>query len=395
MTQGGILASKQSTAKRFPTVAEQKRNGFDSLRLLFAVLVILSHSFPLTLGSNATEPLARLAATPLLPLDEMTLGSIAVWAFFIISGFLITKSWQRSNSAWSYLKKRFQRIYPGFIVAVSVCALIQAVFADAGKFPLPGFANFVIHTVRLQIFDNLPIFRGNPAPDVLNGSLWSVQYEFWCYIGILVLGVCGLLKNSRWLLSIFVVVVACHAWIDYRRWLPGGMLLGQIFGYPLFWTRVLPFFLAGMYFALNENKVELRRSYAIASAICLILATPFPYLPYIVYPICGAYLLMYMAYWAPVVNLNLGRWGDFSYGTYLYAFPVQQLIIYAAKGRIAPLTLFALATPVSIGLGALSWFFVERRFLPRSTKKRHEQSSDRPRIETGSSEQAARVGTTL
>jgi peptidoglycan/LPS O-acetylase OafA/YrhL len=365
----GAPLFKIRPAPRYPVIADQRQNGFDSLRVLFAVLVIFSHCYPLTFGNNDSEPLAKLAAPAMVPGDELTLGAVSVWAFFVLSGFLITKSWQRSPSAWSYLKKRIRRIYPGFLVAVSVCALLQIAFADPGAPRLPGLGNFLYHSLRLQIFDSSSVFASNPVPNVINGSLWSIPYEFWCYIGVLALGVTGWLR-SRWIVLCLLLVVTLHAWMDYRHWLPGGMLLGQILGFPLFWARVLPFFLAGMFFALNEHRVQLRPGFAAVSALVLVAATPFRYAPSFVYPVFGSYVLLFAAFSGPITRLDLGRWGDFSYGTYLYAFPIQQLLVHLTRGRLAPIVLFFLAAPLSLGAGALSWFCVERWFLSRATRPR-------------------------
>ena len=356
---------------------DRRRNSFDSLRLLFAILVIFSHSYPLTLGDNAREPLARLAAKPLVPGDELTFGAIAVWAFFVLSGFLITKSWLRSSTPWSYLRKRFRRIYPGFLVAVVFCVLVQVGFADPGTPRFPGVWNLVWNSVRLEIFDTPSLFGSNPLPNIINGSLWSIPYEFWCYVGVLILGLAGLLKTRRWVVMLLVGIIAVHIWISYRRWLPvGSHLVGDTFGYPLNWMRVMPFFLAGMFFATAEDRVRLRPSYAVTCAVLLGLATPFPYLPHIVYPVFGSYLLLYLAFSPTLLPLNLGRWGDFSYGTYLYAFPIQQLLVHRFQGLLTPVELFLLATPLAVGAGTLSWFVVERRFLSRESERKHEQRVD-------------------
>ncbi len=375
---------------RYPTIASQTRNSFDSLRLLLALLVIFSHSFPLTRGSNATEPLFRLAAPPMLPGDEITLGTVAVWSFFVISGFLITKSWQRSPSPRSFLSKRVRRIYPGFLVAVSVCALIQAFLTGKGTLGLPGLWNFLSNALQLKMFDSSAVFTGNPFPNVINGSLWSIPYEFWCYLGVMLLGLLALLRRGTSIAGLLCVVVASHIWLDYRGWSPGGMLLGRIVGFPLFWVRVLPFFLAGTFFALVEQRIELRPVYALISAVLLVFTTPFAYLPYVAYPIFGSYLLLYLAFSPALVSLNLGRWGDFSYGVYLYSFPIQQTLIHLFKARLTAIELFFLAAPTSLAAGVLSWFLVERNFLSRVSERRHEQqrsvsrASPSPRIQGNS-----------
>jgi peptidoglycan/LPS O-acetylase OafA/YrhL len=95
-----------------PTNFDRRLNNIDFLRLAFALLVVFSHSFPITQGSNTAEPFMRLTR------EQATGGSIAVDAFFILSGFLITASYSRSASAFSFLKKRIARIYPAFLVMI-------------------------------------------------------------------------------------------------------------------------------------------------------------------------------------------------------------------------------------------------------------------------------------
>lgn len=170
-------------------------NNFDTLRLFFAVLVIFSHSFALGRGSDNGEPLF------LLTRGQITLGNLSVWAFFVISGFLIAQSWMRSPNPLKFLKRRVARIYPGFIVAALLSALVLVPIAanPATRHPV-AIGSFLLQTLRLQVFDAPPIFIHNAWPNTLNGSLWSVPFEFWCYIGILLLGVAGMLRR-RWLVA--------------------------------------------------------------------------------------------------------------------------------------------------------------------------------------------------
>ncbi len=168
-----------------PTNFDRRLNNIDFLRLAFALLVIFSHSFPITLGSNTAEPFMRLTR------EQATGGSIAVDAFFILSGFLITASYTRSASTFSFLKKRIARIYPGFLVTTAVMALF---FAPLGGGQVDGhgllgkLAHVVSSIVRLKGITATGVFAANPLPNLLNASLWTVSYEFLCYIGVLVLG---------------------------------------------------------------------------------------------------------------------------------------------------------------------------------------------------------------
>ncbi len=342
-------------------------NNFDSLRLIFAVLVILSHSFPLTRASNATEPLSVLTH------GQITFGNISVWAFFVISGFLITQSWQRSPKVVKFLRRRVGRIYPGFAVAGALTALVVVPLAvDPGASHHVSILSYVLNTLRLQIFATPPVFVHNPMANALNGSLWSVPYEFWCYLGVMTLGLTGLLRRKSVVVALFVAVLGLHLYMDITGWAPAGSFLGQIFGYPPFWATVLPFYLAGTLFQIYGGYPLLRRPWMAAAAVVLIASNFLPHGLALTMPICGSYLLMGLAYLPWLHPLNLGRFGDFSYGTYLYAFPIQQFLVQHAHGQITPLTLFAEATPLTLLAGALSWHLVERHFLQRSSQLKHE-----------------------
>jgi peptidoglycan/LPS O-acetylase OafA/YrhL len=342
-------------------------NNFDSLRLIFAILVIVSHSFPLGRGSNADEPLFALTR------GQTTLGNLSVWAFFVISGLLITQSWFRSPSPIKFLTRRVARIYPAFIVTSLLSALvIVPLAADAHRYTPVSLQSFIFNTLRLQIFEMPPVFAKNISPNVLNGSLWSIPFEFWCYLGILFLGVCRLLRRRYLVLGLLVAVVGWHLYLDITGWNPGGKILGQIFGYPVFWATVLPFFLAGTLFELFGGRNLANTRVAIAALFLVVLSYFIPHGFIVTLPTCGAYALLVLAY-APALNpLNLGRYGDFSYGVYLYAFPTEQLLVMSAGGSMSPLKLFALAAPITLVIGALSWYLVERHFLSKPAQQKHE-----------------------
>jgi len=352
-----------------PSIKASNSNNFDSLRLCFAVLVIFSHCFPLCRGTNATEPLF------LLTNGQITFGNISVWAFFVISGFLITQSWQRSPNPAKYLKRRIGRIYPGFAVAATLMALfVVPIAAESGTYFPVTLKSFLFNTLRLQIFDYPSVFIHNPAPGVLNGSLWSISFEFWCYIGLMILGLTGLLRRRFVVLILFFLVIGLHLYLVIVGWNPGGAILGQIFGYPPFWTVVLPFYLAGTLFQIYGGRQLLKLPFIVLAAVLLIASGFIPNGLIVTMPTCGAYLLMALAYLPLLHPLHLGRFGDFSYGTYLYAFPIQQLLIQHAikRGSISPWLLFAEAAPLTLIIAALSWFLVERHFLQRSSQLKHE-----------------------
>jgi peptidoglycan/LPS O-acetylase OafA/YrhL len=342
-------------------------NNFDSLRLIFAILVIFSHSFPLTRGSNDTEPLMRLTY------GQISFGNVSVWAFFVISGFLITQSWQRTPKIIKFMKRRIGRIYPAFAVAGLMTALIVVpIAADPATFLPVSLQSYLLNTLRLQIFQFPSVFVHNPQPNILNGSLWSIAYEFWCYIGVMALGLAGFLRRRPVIVAVFFLAIGLHLYMDITGWAPSGSILGQIFGYPPFWAAVLPFYLAGTLFQLYGGRKLLRVPFLAIAVVLLIGSNFVPHGLVLTIPTCGAYLLMGLAYLPSLHPLNLGRFGDFSYGTYLYAMPIQQLLVLRAHGHISPWLLFAEAAPLTLLVGSLSWFFVERHFLQRSSQLKHE-----------------------
>ncbi len=349
------------------TVTDGSRaNNFDSLRLVFAVLVIFSHAFPLGRGSNATEPLYALSH------GQTTFGELSVWGFFVISGFLITQSWLRSPNTFKFLKRRVGRIYPAFIVlSLLTAVVIIPVAVRTHIYTNFSIRDFLINTLRLQGLESSSAFPENFSHTV-NGSLWSIPYEFWCYLGVLFLGISRLLQRRNFVLGFFFLVVGWHLYVDVSGYNPGGRILGQIFGYPRFWAIVLPFFLAGMLFKLFGGHHLIRRPFVLLSLVLLIASYFVPHGVVIAMPICGSYLVLALAYVSKLNSLNLGRYGDFSYGVYLYAFPVEQLVVMSAGGHMSPAALFATATPITLVVGALSWFIVEKHFLTKSAQLKHE-----------------------
>jgi peptidoglycan/LPS O-acetylase OafA/YrhL len=298
-----------------------RRNNFDFLRFFLAALVIFSHSFALLSGTDATEPLARLTR------GQLPSGHLAVDFFFVISGFLITHSALRSG-LFDYLRKRAARIYPGFIVAALFCFLVVA----------------------------------------------PISYEAWCYVGVALLAATTLLARRRLLLAVFIASLAASTLFAVYQLRPGAGILGVIFGSPRLWARLLPCYLAGMVFYLYRDRMPLSATLAVICAVALAAGARIPHALAPLVPTVATYLLFYFAF-HPAVRLD--RWahrGDFSYGIYLYAFPLQQLLIlYIPFLRTKPLfygpmLLFALALPLSVACGALSWHLAEKHFLRRQRK---------------------------
>jgi peptidoglycan/LPS O-acetylase OafA/YrhL len=140
-------------------------------------------------------------------------------------------------------------------------------------------------------------------------------------------------------------------------------------GSPQLWARLLPFYLAGVVFYLFRDRLRLN-AWGASLALIVLLAASWVNVGWtVVFPVAGAYLVFYVAF-APWIRMQrVGRFGDFSYGTYLYAFPIEQLLVMRFGHGVAPWLLFALATPLTLLAAVVSWYAVERRFLRPERRK--------------------------
>jgi len=335
-----------------PAVEREHFNNFNAVRLVLAVLVILSHAFPLSYGGTDREPMVRITG------NQDSFGGMAVNLFFLISGMLITASWLRSKSMQSYLFKRIVRIYPGFMVASAVSVLIGLAFCPAFRHTISTRGELYVFLHDLVFLGDastvqLSAFAANPFPGAINGSLWTISIEFGCYLLVAVLGMFCLFKRRR-----LILFFALGAWLFYSA----KLFFGREAAYSEF--RFLTYFFAGMLCWLYRDKIvrTLTVPVGIACVAVLLLSARFPPFWSVIFPVVGSYVIL---------SIGTGRrwrftqWTektDLSYGVYLYAFPVQQAIASFPSLRYWAFNLL-IALPVTTGLAWLSWHFIEKPFL--------------------------------
>ncbi len=332
--------------------ASKRQNNFDFLRFTAATMVVLSHSWPLTTGSNRSEPLA------LLTHYQLDFGALAVDIFFIISGFLIAQSYDRSRSIVSFTRARALRIAPALIVVVAILALITGplltTFTQEDYWSYFPFVSFVS--------DRLPgVFTSNPFPFAVDGSLWTIKFEVLFYALVAILGVTSLLGNRFVLVCLLLVAITP---------------LGRHYTLGL-----LPFFVAGMMFYGFRKHIPIRADIAIPSVLLILASLAWRtsfisvwILPWML-PLGLGYTILWFSY-SPAIRLHhFAKHGDWSYGLYIYAFPVQQTLVQYARIR-SPLLLFLFAWPISTALAALSWHLVEKHAL--KLKRPHRAAPEQP-----------------
>jgi peptidoglycan/LPS O-acetylase OafA/YrhL len=323
--------------------ASGRDNNFNLLRMLAATGVLVSHAYPISLGHGAPEPLSG-------SLDGTTLGMVCVMVFFSISGFFITRSFEQKHSLTGFLRARALRLFPALAVVLLVTVAVSAVFlTDAPPHAFwPAAGEYLLRNLFL-FFPRYPlpgVFETNPYGTAINGSLWTLNYEVLCYLGVVICGVLGLLGRRAAFaagLGLFLVLYAITEALSLHTRIENLARLG------------LPFAI-GMSFWVWRAVIPLSWPLAGVALVAAVLLRPTPLFSFAL-TLALAYGVFVLGYARIRFFDGYTRLGDYSYGTYVYAFPLQQLV--ASFGVISPLTNMALAFPAVLLCAVLSWVFIE------------------------------------
>jgi peptidoglycan/LPS O-acetylase OafA/YrhL len=326
------------------------KNNFDCLRFFLATAVIYSHCFVIYYRTMTDKDPVNIFTH-----NQIDLGGIAVCFFFVISGFLIVKSFENSNSTREYLIKRVLRICPGFFVAflVSIFILGGLGTIDASHkfgqwkyyFQHIGYVRTILEFLTLEAPKSVHSFSTNPLRNQVNEPLWTIQYEFTCYLLVPLLGIISMLKRKWLSLAFFLIsyIILILQTINFIT-IPDNEQ-NWVFLYPSELPLLLAFFFAGSCFYFFRNNIRRSKLLILLAIISIIFASRWVPGINMVLPLAGTYLIFYFAYHPRIQLNNFAKRGDFSYGLYLYGWPVQQLIVYFFAKRIGPNQLFLIAFP--------------------------------------------------
>ncbi len=334
-----------------------RENNFDFLRFFAASLVIVTHSFGLT-GIRG-EPFSWISGYD-------SSGRLAVNIFFIISGFLITKSWIDRPVFLTFFKKRFLRVFPGLFFAVIFSAFIIGPIVTSltltEYFLNPQTLSY-LKTISILppmtfAFSNLPgVFVENYVPNIVNGSIWTLQPELIMYLSVAIFGFLGIYKKPSIVILIFSI-----------------SFLLYLFIFPKFFSGLLPysklgiFFLLGSMIYLFKDRIILNNKLAFLIFLIWILSFNTP-MGKLVNFFSLPYIVIYVAFIRiPLIN-NFSKYGDFSYGMYIYAYPIQQTILHFYSKSVNIWSFFLSAYLISFLFAFLSWRYVEKPFLKLKEKK--------------------------
>lgn len=323
-------------------------NNFGLIKFVLAILVILSHSFSL-LGE--IEPLYGMGS-------EYGIGSYAVFAFLIISGHSIAESWERSSNLAIFALKRVKRIFPGLLFLYFIKLFLLSPILSTY-----GFFAFISHPMTFNYFLNIffyivpfqNLLPGLFDGKIVNGSLWTLPYEFALYFSIPI--VCFYFKKF-WKKTIFIFILPLLFFVignkDFLESLTFLQLnVGKLATFSLF-------FFLGILFktqlcGINKNYVLL--FFTIINIITFGKSINIIFVIFTIWYFVDVFGFSNFSYFS-----KLNKIGDYSYGIYIWGWFIQQIVVEILGRNISVLTLFIISSILSIQMGMISWNFVESKF---------------------------------
>jgi peptidoglycan/LPS O-acetylase OafA/YrhL len=338
--------------------------GFDLLRIGLAVSVLWYHSFVITgIMEQLSNSVLWFYVYSVMPM------------FFALSGFLIAGSAERL-SLKNFLINRGLRIVPALAVEIAISALLIGplftTMAMADYFANPEFWHYFTNIFGWIQYTLPGVFLDHHSAGVINQSLWTVPFEVGCYI-LISLVILFRLSGKPWLILavaismlVLPVLFQLAGLVNERGKTPYALL-----NYALF-TRgslLFPSFLLGAYFYYIRAKLPFSRMLAllclgIASVIAIVGShewKSFYALNLVSVPL-QVYLTAYIGC-CTVPKIPFYSKGDYSYGIYLYGYPLQQ-VIFALLPSLPHWSLhFALSLALSTAAAVFSWHTIEKPIL--------------------------------
>ena len=318
-------------------------NNLTALRWLAAGLVLYGHSF-VFLG--LPEPIF---------MQWVPLGPLGVYIFFVISGYLVSQSWQRDPHLFRFLQRRALRIFPGLIVCTLLCIGVLGPLLtslDQRTYWANEHTRGYLSNIVLYITYHLPgVFETNRLPHAVNGSLWSLPVEFFMYALLAILGLC---KLPKWGFA-FVAAVFMALNIFWALTTPDQVVFYR--------TDLRQVTFCGIYFFMGVlmHKFNVQRWFSLSNVLLTLIL-------WLIFSANRDHFNVAAWFFLPFLVMAFGLSQqpllarltphDYSYGIYIYAFPVQQTVaFYWPSMPLIPYLLCVSA--ITLALAAASWHWVE------------------------------------
>jgi peptidoglycan/LPS O-acetylase OafA/YrhL len=335
--------------------ATKHYNNFDFIRLVAAFCVWYVHCgmFLSTGGYGDLIPI---------------LSRGAVFAFFCVSGYFVTASYfSHQQRLLPYVRNRFLRIFPALCVVILLCTFVMGPVVTTAPLWNYFHSRETWHYLKTLMVFPLQytlegVFKDNHYSSSVNSPLWSLRYEVGCYIGVAVLG-CYRVLNVRTLLLIFTAfyLLSLYNYLGYLKMItvapflympqpPDNTNLSLAVGF-------CPGFVGGAIMYLARDKIPVKGVYAFAGLVLMVLSY-YLWGECLIYQLGFIYGVIYLGF-AKIPLYHFTKYGDFSYGMYIYAWPIQQLFLHYDK-HTGFLTFLAVTSVIAFLCAVLSWFYVEK-----------------------------------
>lgn len=328
-----------------------RENGFTFVRLLFAFAVFVAHFGILTGHEKPWQPI---------------LPAIGVSGFFVISGFLITRSYYRSRDLRDYIIKRIRRIVPAYMLVVIVCATLLSLLSSlpaSEYFSNSAFFKYLAANISFLNFlqPTLPgVFTNNLLPTV-DGSLWTIKVELCLYACVPIIALFTKKKPIYLFMALYLFSFLFVLYMNYLFKTTGNKLFET-----LSWQFIgqIQFFISGAILLFYFDWFKKRMRWTLPISIVILIANYLIQSQIVdfLYPLAFANVIIVFAFSFKRLSF-IDKYGDFSYGFYLFHFPIIQVITYFRLFKESPILLFLLCFASTFLFAFLSWNLLEKRVL--------------------------------
>lgn len=321
------------------------------MRLIAAFAVLISHCYPLYGLSH--EPFAILTG------HMDTLGGFSVSIFFIISGFLITSSWERNKNIIQYTKNRVLRIFPALFVIVIISVFVfgptVTSLSSTEYWSSDQTFKYLLNMFAITKYNSLPgVFENNPSAYNVNGSLWTLAVELFMYCVILLAGVLSILNRKNITIAIVIMVA-------FFLHVKGGSIMGGTIPVHYALKHIISF-LCGAFLCLYFDKITWNKYWALLLLSITLIAMYTSFINAIIM-FTLPYLVIYVSTQNYPILKNAGKYGDFSYGMYIYSFPVQQYFASIWKPEYGFYNYMLTTCIATLIFAIASWHLIEKNAL--------------------------------
>lgn len=340
-----------------------RSTGFDYMRIILASAVVFWHSFTTAYGNDFAY---RFLSTPWRPVV-----AVIVPSFFALSGFLVAGSLFR-NSVFNFVGLRVIRIVPALAVETLLSAFILGPLLTTVPlsvyFTSPAFFKYLCNIVGWIHFQLPGLFLTNPVPNVVNGQLWTVPWELWCYASLTAAALLRFVRVRALFLGATILGTIGLFALEVFVWRSG---INQENGVAP--PALLMAFLSAVAIYLYRDRLPWSGRLFGVSVAVLLAVMVIPGGDYLIgFPV--AYATIYLGLMNPS-KIRLLQGADYSYGLYIYHYVIQQSFVFLLPAARE----WYLVFPASFVLGSVfagfSWTLVEkpalkaRKYLPHAEER--------------------------